>query len=120
MSAGIETAGLPLSGRGFSTCALTMPSIVSLFSPISRAEAKASSRLGPISAVVPAWARTWQTPHFWMKRTRPRVVSALVVPQPDAATTTPREGGEGEQRADELRRAVHTAGGRRSLYVEAA
>ena len=38
--------------------------------------------------VVPAWAIAWQVPHFWMKRTRPRSTSALLVPQPEAGSAT--------------------------------
>ena len=37
-------------------------------------------------ALVPASAISWQTPHFLMKSTRPRAVSAVLVPQPEAAS----------------------------------
>src|SRR4051812_21486129 len=84
MSAGIETRALPLFSRGNSTCALTTPSIVSESLPPSRAAAKASSRLGPTWAVVPAWASVWQTPHFCVNNVRPRAVSAVLVPHPEA------------------------------------
>src|ERR1700744_5340484 len=84
MLAGIEAAGLPFEGRGVSIWSLTMPSTVaSSKPPTSRAAAKASSRFGPIVAVVPAWASVWQTPHFCVKRIRPRAMSGLVVPQPE-------------------------------------
>src|SRR4051812_50143360 len=87
MSRGIETRGSPLTSRGYSTCALTTPSIVSLSFPIDLATANASSRFGPIWAEVPACASSWQTPHFWTNSVRPRAGSAVVVPQPEAVTT---------------------------------
>src|SRR6185312_9035185 len=97
--AGIEAAGLPFEGRGLSTCALTIPSIVAASKPpASRAAAKASSRLGPIVAVVPAWASAWQTPHLVSKRTRPRAMSGLVVPQPEIATTVATNATRGASR----------------------
>src|SRR5436853_6732710 len=85
MSAGIETAEFPLLSRGYSTCALTTPSIVSESFPSSRAAAKAWSRLGPTWPTAPACARAWHSLHFWMKSVRPRWGSASVVPQPEAA-----------------------------------
>src|ERR1700761_5606465 len=85
--AGIEAAGLPFEGRGLSTWALTTPSTVAPSMPTSRAAANASSRFGPIFAVVPACARVWQPPQSLVKRTRPRAMSGLVVPQPEITTT---------------------------------
>src|ERR1700742_956955 len=120
MSLGIETAGLPLSGRGNSTCALTIPSIVSLSSPISRAAAKAASRSGPTSPVDPASARVWQTPHFLTNRVRLRAGSAVLVPQPETASTrAPSRAKTSSGRMSfEALRIGRQAG--RSLYVEPA
>src|SRR6476469_10018329 len=92
MSAGMETRGFVVIGRGSSTCALSTPWTVAESMPEARASANASSRFGPTCALVPAWASWWQVPHFWMKSTRPRVVSGLLVPQPAAisASSAPR------------------------------
>ncbi len=100
MSAGIETAGLLLLGRGYSTWALTTPSTVPPPSPAARAAAKASSRLGPTCAVVPAWASVWQTPQFSTEEDAP----ALGVGGARAAARSRQrdgdQGGEQEQQAD--------------------
>src|ERR1700761_8743133 len=76
-----------------------MPSIVAASKPpASRAAAKASSRFGPIVAVVPAWASVWQTPHFCVKRIRPRATSGLVVPQPEITRTAAKRAASGARR----------------------
>jgi len=98
---------------------LTIPSTVSLFSPTSRAAAKASSRLGPTCAEVPACARAWQVPHFCTKRVRPRAVSAVVVPHPVTATSiAPRaaRSSSGRMSFRCIGRGISAEAGR-SLYV---
>src|SRR4029077_17972114 len=118
--AGIEAAGLPFEGRGASTWALTIPSTVAASKPpASRAAAKASSRLGPMVAVVPAWASVRQTPHLEVKRTRPRAMSGFVVPQPEITMTVATRATMGKSRRMGLGRFCITGEAGRSLYVEA-
>ena len=60
---------------------------------------------GRSGAVVPACASVWQVPHFWMKRTRPRVGVGGGRAAARGGQRDGRQGGEGEQRADGVRRA---------------
>src|SRR3954451_10054573 len=91
---GIEAEGFGPTGRGLSTCALTMPAIVSLSSPASRAAWNASSRFGPwVPPPAPASASWWQVLQRAVKSALPRLTSAppfLLQPaatRPETATS---------------------------------
>jgi hypothetical protein len=74
--------------RGFEIWDSTMPSIVSLSIPLSRAAWNAASRSGPTSAVVGASLNAWQVPHFSTNRVRPFSVSAVSCRSHPGSTTS--------------------------------
>src|SRR5947208_3257300 len=90
--AGIEAEGFWPMGRGLSTCALTIPAIVSESSPCRRAAWKASSRFGPwVPPPAPASASWWQVLQRALKSVLPRLMSAPpFLLQPDAARAAAR------------------------------